>query len=900
MQLHQNKLFNGTQFTENILGELNLNYSTFREGRTIYRENDPTKNIFLILEGEVNIITHEVLEGSRPNSKVLSDGDFFGYDEHYYSVTRYSRAIALRDTEIVMVSMDELNNLIVKEWIIIDNLKNNIHFQLPVKKLKKSLKPEIIRANSAEIIPNISENDINRIQSEIVKAKLNAEKEIENRFSELHKKETELLKLKENLHKEKLFAEQTLQEELLELEKKEQALLLNEKSIEQVKATAEITLKNELRKLKEKEESLQRKAEIIEKDKLNLNDSIEKAKELALKEIELIKKSNQISSQAMYVDEILNKEKELILKENEINERFKKFEEKEEIVLASEKLKVELEEKEKELDNKFKEIEEKKAAIEKALKKEEALYEKESELEDFEQKLVNREKSFEEEKKQIVDYYESKIKFLEEAQENVGNLNSREVVLSNLEEELNEKAKILEQEKEDLEIQKQQNELLSFKLEEDIKLSISKEQRLLQFEKQLIENENQLELRKKGFEEKVLQNESKLKDYESLLSNFNKIKSDFEYEKLEFASKIAQFEKEKSDIERRLTTSEVKQASEIDENLFNEKLEIYKSDWAIKENELKNDLLKIESELNDKVLELKEKDLALEIALRKEAELKEFEQLLEQRAEELSRKESVSADTLRMQMNIIEKKEQQLLKRESEIEKDRILAEKRLLQETEALEQHEKELDKERQEFLKSITQLTKAKAQEHRELELERERTHEREVLEANKIIERNYENSYKAQFEAPVKQHIETPPAQTYVLKEETSPRLPATLNIQRDRTKPFQHFKFEFISIVIVNLSRCTSDKAVNFKTFLNEVFESNSKKIILDVSYSEFLDSTFLGVMVAFLKQLRRNDREMKVIVELSKMTTTTFILSGLDRVFTLEEDLNAAFYSFYNG
>ena len=305
MQLHQNKLFNGTQFTENILGELNLNYSTFREGRTIYRENDPTKNIFLILEGEVNIITHEILEGSSPNSKVLSDGDFFGYDEHYYSVTRYSRAIALRDTEIVMVSMDELNNLIVKEWVIIDNLKNNIHFQLPVKKLKKSLKSYISNVTSPEeITPNISENDINRIQSEIVKAKLYAEKEIENRFSELHKKETELLKLKENLHKEKLFAEQTLQEELLELEKKEKALLLNEKSIEQVKATAEITLKNELRKLKEKEEDLQKKADIIENDKLNLNDSIEKAKELALKEIELIKKSNQISSQAKYVDEI--------------------------------------------------------------------------------------------------------------------------------------------------------------------------------------------------------------------------------------------------------------------------------------------------------------------------------------------------------------------------------------------------------------------------------------------------------------------------------------------------------------------------------------------------------------------------------------------------------------------
>ena len=82
-------------------------------------------------------------------------------------------------------------------------------------------------------------------------------------------------------------------------------------------------------------------------------------------------------------------------------------------------------------------------------------------------------------------------------------------------------------------------------------------------------------------------------------------------------------------------------------------------------------------------------------------------------------------------------------------------------------------------------------------------------------------------------------------------------------------------------------------------MNEVFESNTTKVILDVSTSDYLDSTFLGVMVAFLKQLRKNEREMKVIVQLDKMTTTTFILAGLDRVFTLEENLNETFYSFYN-
>jgi len=283
MQLHQNKLFNGTKFTENFLRELHLNYSTFREGRTIYRENDATKNLFLILEGEVNLISSAVLNEAQQNSLILVDGDFFGYDEHYYSITRNSKAIALRDTEIVMVSMDELNNLIVKDWLIIDNLKNNLHFPLPLKKPQKKQKITLPpQSSTKDNQHDISENDFNRIQSEISKEKQNAEKEIENRFAELYKKETELYKLKENLHKEKLFAEQTLQDELLELEKKEQALLLNEKSIEEVKATSELTLKNEFRKLKEKEEDLKRKSEIIEKDKLNLNDSIEKAKELAL------------------------------------------------------------------------------------------------------------------------------------------------------------------------------------------------------------------------------------------------------------------------------------------------------------------------------------------------------------------------------------------------------------------------------------------------------------------------------------------------------------------------------------------------------------------------------------------------------------------------------------------
>ena len=53
------------------------------------------------------------------------------------------------------------------------------------------------------------------------------------------------------------------------------------------------------------------------------------------------------------------------------------------------------------------------------------------------------------------------------------------------------------------------------------------------------------------------------------------------------------------------------------------------------------------------------------------------------------------------------------------------------------------------------------------------------------------------------------------------------------------------------------------------------------------------------MVSFLKRLRKDDREMAVVVDLSKMTTTTFLLSGLDKVFNILETVEIAFNQFYD-
>jgi anti-anti-sigma regulatory factor len=67
----------------------------------------------------------------------------------------------------------------------------------------------------------------------------------------------------------------------------------------------------------------------------------------------------------------------------------------------------------------------------------------------------------------------------------------------------------------------------------------------------------------------------------------------------------------------------------------------------------------------------------------------------------------------------------------------------------------------------------------------------------------------------------------------------------------------FKSEIVgevAIVHVFLNRATLAKAVKFKEFVGDIITSGSAKIIIDLSICEYVDSTFLGAMVALLKKV----------------------------------------------
>ena len=96
---------------------------------------------------------------------------------------------------------------------------------------------------------------------------------------------------------------------------------------------------------------------------------------------------------------------------------------------------------------------------------------------------------------------------------------------------------------------------------------------------------------------------------------------------------------------------------------------------------------------------------------------------------------------------------------------------------------------------------------------------------------------------------------------------------------------------ILIVTVLDPRIDAAVAVRFKNRMMELASSPSKRVILDLSHVEFLDSSGLGAVVGSMKQLGRARR-----LDLAGLTPTVekvFRITRMDRVFRIFPNTEAA-------
>lgn len=96
----------------------------------------------------------------------------------------------------------------------------------------------------------------------------------------------------------------------------------------------------------------------------------------------------------------------------------------------------------------------------------------------------------------------------------------------------------------------------------------------------------------------------------------------------------------------------------------------------------------------------------------------------------------------------------------------------------------------------------------------------------------------------------------------------------------------FKREYkndVIIEIVNLSRATMKEADEFKSLLEDDINKGWKKVVVDLSQCEFIDSTFLGVLVISLKRITAKAGDMK-LVGFQAGVKSMFELTRMYRVF----------------
>jgi len=99
-----------------------------------------------------------------------------------------------------------------------------------------------------------------------------------------------------------------------------------------------------------------------------------------------------------------------------------------------------------------------------------------------------------------------------------------------------------------------------------------------------------------------------------------------------------------------------------------------------------------------------------------------------------------------------------------------------------------------------------------------------------------------------------------------------------------------------IATVNVEKATMLEALEFKCILDEKIYNGQHNIIIDLKECEFLDSTFIGVLVVTWKKVKAQGGKLK-LVKPGNFAQTVFHLTGTIEIFETYESVEEAIGSF---
>jgi anti-anti-sigma factor len=109
-------------------------------------------------------------------------------------------------------------------------------------------------------------------------------------------------------------------------------------------------------------------------------------------------------------------------------------------------------------------------------------------------------------------------------------------------------------------------------------------------------------------------------------------------------------------------------------------------------------------------------------------------------------------------------------------------------------------------------------------------------------------------------------------------------------------FSRELFDDVLVERVNITRATFKEAQEFRDRVVFDIASNNLKLIIDLSSCEYIDSTFLGVLVVVLKKMAEKGGEIKYIIP-QPSALYLFKITGLYSVLNLYRNIDEALQGF---
>lgn len=82
------------------------------------------------------------------------------------------------------------------------------------------------------------------------------------------------------------------------------------------------------------------------------------------------------------------------------------------------------------------------------------------------------------------------------------------------------------------------------------------------------------------------------------------------------------------------------------------------------------------------------------------------------------------------------------------------------------------------------------------------------------------------------------------------------------------------------------------APRFRERLIDLIGQGRHRIVVDMSWVEFIDSTGLGVLIGALKRIRSHEGDLRLVID-DRRVLKVFEITGLDQVFEVHPSLDAA-------